>query len=115
MSNELSNKDSAGLVETKYLRLALPPEGFKLENGGVLSELEVAYETYGRLSTNADNVVYICHALTGDAHVAGYHNTDDAKPGWWDAMIGPGKGRFKGSPEPSTGRSPRSRAGADAL
>jgi len=91
-SNEYSTKDSVGLVETKYLHLALPPEGFKLENGGTLPELQVAYETYGRLSESADNAVYICHALTGDAHVAGHHAAEDAKAGWWDAMIGPGKG-----------------------
>lgn len=92
MTNKNSDKGSVGLVETKHLRLALPPEGFKLENGGTLPELQVAYETYGRLSESADNAVYICHALTGDAHVAGYHAADDVKPGWWNAMIGPGKG-----------------------
>ncbi|MDO9541468.1 MAG: homoserine O-acetyltransferase [Kiritimatiellia bacterium] len=92
MTNGFSDKGSVGLVETKYLRLALPPEGFKLENGGALPELQAAYETYGRLSPTADNVVYVCHALTGDAHVAGYHTAKDIKPGWWDAMIGPGKG-----------------------
>ena len=93
MINGYSDKGNVGLVETKNLRLTLPPEGFKLENGGALPELQVAYETYGRLSPAADNAVYICHALTGDAHVAGSHAADDAnKPGWWDAMIGPGKG-----------------------
>ena len=80
------------MVETKYLRLTLPPEGFKLENGGALPELQVAYETYGRLAPAADNAVYVCHALTGDAHAAGYHTAKDIKPGWWDAMVGPGKG-----------------------
>lgn len=92
MTDERSEKGSVGLVQTKYLRLNLPPEGFKLENGGFLPELRVAYETYGPLSPAGDNVVYICHALTGDAHVAGYHSADDPKPGWWDPMIGPGKG-----------------------
>jgi len=92
MTNEYSDKGNVGLVETKYLRLTLPPEGFKLEMGGSLPELQAAYETYGRLSPAGDNAVYICHALTGDAHVAGYHSADDVKPGWWDAMIGPGKG-----------------------
>ncbi len=92
MTNGYSEKGSVGLVETKYLRLSLPPEGFKLENGGALPELQVAYETYGKLSPAGDNAVYICHALTGDAHVAGYHSAEDPKPGWWDAMVGPGKG-----------------------
>jgi len=92
MTNEASSDGSAGVVSTQTLLLNLPPEGLKLENGGVLPEVQVAYETYGRLAPGGNNAVYICHALTGDAHVAGYHSEEDAKPGWWDAMIGPGKG-----------------------
>lgn len=83
---------SVGLVVTQYARIRLPPEGLVLENGASLPELQVAYESYGVLAPAADNVVYICHALTGDAHVAGYHDAQDQKAGWWDAMIGPGKG-----------------------
>lgn len=92
MKTNSKKQGSVGLVKTKSLRLTLPAEGFKLENGGILPEITVAYETYGRLSAAADNAVYICHALTGDAHVAGVHSEKDEKPGWWDAMIGPGKG-----------------------
>lgn len=85
-------EDSVGVVRTEIVRIDLPPEGFILESGGLLPEIHVAYETYGVLAPGADNVVYICHALTGDAHVAGYHDAPNSKPGWWDAMIGPGKG-----------------------
>ncbi len=85
-------QQSAGLVETRIARIALPPEGLKLEGGGVLPELEVAYETYGTLAPARDNVVFICHALSGDAHVAGIHTPEDKHPGWWDDMVGPGKG-----------------------
>ncbi len=83
---------SVGLVTTQKLRLVLPPEGFLLERGGVLPELDVAYETYGRLDADRANAVLLCHALSGDAHAAGRHKPEDAKPGWWDEMIGPGKG-----------------------
>ena len=83
---------SVGTVETRMATIALPAGGLQLESGGSLPELQVAYETYGTLAPNRDNVVVICHALSGDAHVAGYHADSDDKPGWWDEMVGPGKG-----------------------
>ena len=90
--NTLNPDTALGLVETRTVQVPLPPGGLTLENGGVLPELVVAYEAYGNLSPARDNVVFICHALTGDAHAAGCHSPDDRTPGWWDDMIGPGKG-----------------------
>lgn len=86
------DENSVGLVETKTARINLSPEGFKLESGRSLPELVMAYETYGSLSARRDNVIFICHALTGDAHAAGYHDGSESTRGWWDQMIGPGKG-----------------------
>ena len=91
MSNE-NNIDSVGRVAPQAVKIDLPPEGFVFEGGGVLHELEVAYEAYGELTSSRDNVIFICHALTGDAHVAGYHTDPDTDTGWWDEMVGPGKG-----------------------
>jgi len=88
-------KSGIEIVEEKQCVLTLPPEGFRLEKGGVLNRLEVAYECFGTLSPQKDNVVFVCHALTGDAHVYGYHTEDDvSRPatGWWEGMIGPGCG-----------------------
>jgi homoserine O-acetyltransferase len=81
-----------GVVEPRTLALSLPPEGFRLEKGGVLPALEVAYECCGRLALDKGNVIYICHALTGDAHVAGIRPGESAPSGWWEEMVGPGRG-----------------------
>ncbi len=76
-------------VVTKLYNLPKGEE-FVLESGVALSELKIAYETYGELNRAKTNAVLICHALSGDAHAAGYH-AGEKTPGWWDPMIGPGK------------------------
>lgn len=80
--------NSVGIVETKYFYFQ---EKIKLESGEEFGPITVAYETYGELNANKDNAILLLHALSGDAHAAGYHSTDDKKPGWWDSMVGPGK------------------------
>lgn len=62
----------------------------KLDSGKILSPFQVAYQTYGELNAARSNAVLICHALTGDQHVAS-DNPVTGKPGWWDVLIGPGK------------------------
>lgn len=78
-----------GLVETKKVMVC--PEGLLLESGVRFGPITLAYETYGELNEAKDNAIMICHALSGGAHAAGWW-PGDKKPGWWDCMIGPGKG-----------------------
>jgi len=84
-------KGSVGLVETQYFTFAEPGNEMVLESGAKLGPITLAYETYGTLGPDGRNAILICHALSGDAHAAGRHSDQDRKPGWWDAMIGPGK------------------------
>ena len=83
---------SVGIVLKKFLTTAGPPDLMTLESGARLGPVTIAYETYGELNDEKNNAVLICHALSGDSHVAGYYDSADAKPGWWDIMVGPGKG-----------------------
>ncbi len=66
------------------------PGPLVLDGGASLAPVEIAYETYGTLSAGATNAILICHALTGDQHVASNHSIT-GKPGWWARMVGPGK------------------------
>lgn len=84
-------KNSIGIVETHSLRVVESDDPIKLQCGKFLGPIDVAYETYGTITPEGDNVVLICHALSGNAHVAGYNSPDYRKPGWWDMMVGPGK------------------------
>ena len=94
--SEYANRErsgiSVGLVAKKSHTFAEPPQPMRLESGALLGPVTLAYETYGTLNADKSNAVLILHALSGDAHVAGYHQEGDAKPGWWEYMVGPGKG-----------------------
>jgi homoserine O-acetyltransferase len=83
---------SVGIVETKYFTFAEPPNELELECGRKLGPITLAYETYGEMNAEKSNCILIVHSLTSDAHAAGKNSPDDRKPGWWDNMIGPGKG-----------------------
>ncbi len=80
--------DSVGLVTPQRQCFSEP---LTLASGRRLDSYEIVFETYGELNQERSNAVLICHALSGDHHAAGYHDEVDAKPGWWDLYIGPGK------------------------
>jgi len=81
---------SVGEVSTRYYTFGSEKDRFHLESGESLASVTVAYQTYGLLNNDKSNAILILHALSGDAHAAGYEAGDD-RPGWWDDMIGPGK------------------------
>jgi homoserine O-acetyltransferase len=83
-------KGSVGIVQTKYFAFAEPPEELILESERALGPITLAYETYGTLNRDRTNAILVAHALSGDAHAAGFHEGNPA-PGWWDVMIGPDK------------------------
>ncbi len=86
------NDGSVGLTETQFTTLFQPPQALRTAGGIDFGPIQVAYETYGTLSPQRDNAIFICHALTGDAHAAGKHSPESKKPGWWDGFVGPGRG-----------------------
>ncbi len=96
-------RGSVGTIRTEHLDLAEP---LRLDSGKSLAPVRIAYETYGMLAPAKDNVILVCHALSADAHAAGWSDDPEAPTtvdgvgaadrgkrglGWWDGMIGPGK------------------------
>lgn len=79
-------------VEKKFFTFGDKENGLVLESGVRFGPVTLAYETLGELNADRSNAILICHALTGDSHVAGYYGEYEKKPGWWDTMVGPGKG-----------------------
>ena len=84
-----ARRDSVGIVQRQTVHFETP---LHLRSGATLESFTLAYETYGTLDADRSNAILICHALSGDAHVAGYHTDDPSeRPGWWDEAVGPGK------------------------
>ncbi len=79
------------VADRLFVRTCDVTRHFALEGGGVLSEIDVAFETWGELDPDAGNAVLLCHALTGDAHAAGSLSPGQPTDGWWNDLIGPGK------------------------
>ena len=85
-NKEQEYKSDLGYTKVEIVKLP----GFVLKSGESLQDFDLAYLTLGTLSEKKDNVILICHALSGTAHVAGL-DKETGKPGWWDFHVGPGK------------------------
>ncbi len=79
-------------VDDRYglARRVTLPGPLRLDGGATLGAIDIAYETYGEIAADGGNAILICHALTGDQHVASAHPRT-GKPGWWTRLVGPGK------------------------
>jgi homoserine O-acetyltransferase/O-succinyltransferase len=84
------NNATTALVPLRSFTFAEPPNEMVLDSSERFGPITLAFETHGRLNATCSNAILITHALSGDAHVAGYASPDDRKPGWWDYMVGPG-------------------------
>ncbi len=84
----ITDEKNVGIVKTQFYTIE---EKLQFESGIEFGPITVAYETYGKLNAERNNAILVIHALTGDAHAAGYHSETDKKPGWWDTMIGKDK------------------------
>src|SRR5438105_11450418 len=87
----------AQLVQNTFI--AAPPQqlvldkGFRFLHGQTIAPFTIVYESFGELNADKSNAILVCHALSASAHAAGkYTSSDDEKPGWWDGLIGYGKG-----------------------
>ena len=84
----MNEKDNNFIVKPKQFKSTCP---LKLSCGKILDQYELTYETYGKLNKKKDNAVLVCHALSGNHHLAGKYSSTDKNPGWWDNLIGPNK------------------------
>ena len=84
----MTSKNNIGIVKPKIFKSLTP---LRLKSGKILKEYNLIYETYGQLNKKRDNAVLVCHALSGNHHLAGKYSASDKYPGWWDNLIGPNK------------------------
>lgn len=88
LQNNTISANSVGIVAAKTAHFDSP---LTLKSGVVLPRFDLVYETYGTLNAAKSNAVIVCHALSGNHHVAGKYAESDKNAGWWDNLIGPNK------------------------
>lgn len=84
----MPDSNSVGIVTPQYVHIDKP---LKLKSSSVIGSYNLVYETYGSLNADHSNAVLVCHALSGNHHVAGIYEDKPKSTGWWDNMVGPGK------------------------
>ena len=96
MSEVKTSPNTSDAVDSGSVGIVVPQDftsnqTFTFKSGQSIPGFNIRYETYGEMNEARDNVILICHALSGNHHCAGRHSPDERKPGWWDNIIGPGK------------------------
>lgn len=84
----MQDTKSVGVVTPQYVHIDSP---LQLKSGATLDRYHLVYETYGQLNAAKSNAILICHALSGNHHIAGVYADKEKSQGWWDNMVGPGK------------------------
>ncbi|MFZ1853023.1 MAG: homoserine O-acetyltransferase [Nitrosomonas sp.] len=84
----MQDTKSVGVVTPQYVHIDSP---LQLKSGATLDRYHLVYETYGQLNAAKSNAILICHALSGNHHIAGVYADKEKSHGWWDNMVGPGK------------------------
>jgi homoserine O-acetyltransferase/O-succinyltransferase len=82
---------AAQIVTPRDYQFGSHDDSLVLERGAAFGPVTIRYETYGKLDDTRENAILLLHAFSGDAHAAGYLDPEDLHPGWWDAMVGPGR------------------------
>ena len=90
MAHDVTHQPAAETESASFGHTLVLSEPLVLQSGVTLEPVTVAYQTFGTLNADRSNCILVCHALTGDQYVAGTHPTS-GKPGWWSALVGPGK------------------------
>jgi homoserine O-acetyltransferase len=91
MMTTMTTAGSAGAQELTVSKKVFELPSFTTQGGRTLKNVKVGWESYGTLNADKSNAILICHFFSGNSHAAGKYDAKDAAPGYWDAIIGPGK------------------------
>src|ERR1700712_2449539 len=91
MMTSMIAADSAEAQDLMVAKKIFELPSYTTQSGRTLKNVKVGWESYGTLNADKSNAILICHFFSGNSHAAGKYDAKDAAPGYWDAIVGPGK------------------------